>query len=83
MPPFDVQRLNRGGSLTLTRPTLTHFMRTREELLRRSEDLFGWLANGALTLRVGATYPLADAARAHEDLAARRTTGKVVLTVTV
>ena len=68
-----------GGSLLLTRPTLTHFMRTRDELLGRSRDLFGWLADGSLTIRIGASYPLADAARAHEDLAARRTTGKIVL----
>ncbi len=80
VPPFDIQRLNRGGSLLLTRPTLTHFMRTRDELLGRSRDLFGWLADGSLTIRIGASYPLADAARAHEDLAARRTTGKIVLT---
>jgi NADPH2:quinone reductase len=79
VPPFDIQRLNRGGSLVLTRPTLGDFVVTREELMGRASDLFGWIAAGRLDVRVGATYPLADAGRAHEDLAARRTTGKVLL----
>ena len=79
VPPFDIQRLNRGGSLVLTRPTLSDFVVTREERLRRMADLFGWVADGRLDVRIGATYPLADAARAHEDLTARRTTGKLLL----
>ena len=79
VPPLDPQRLNRGGSLSLTRPTLVDFTVTRQELLSRAADLFGWLADGSLRVTVGATYPLAEAARAHEDLAGRRTTGKVVL----
>ena len=54
-------------------------MVTREELLRRAADLFGWITDARLDVRIGATYPLADAARAHEDLAARRTTGKLLL----
>ena len=79
VPPFDIQRLNRGGSLSLTRPTIVHFTRTREELLGRAAEIFGWMADGRLTVRIGGTYPLAQAAKAHEDLAARRTTGKLVL----
>lgn len=79
VPPFDIQRLNRGGSLYLTRPTLVDYVVTRDELLARTTDLFGWIADGRLDVRIGATYPLADAARAHEDLAARRTTGKLLL----
>ena len=79
VPPFDIQRLNRGGSLNLTRPTIGHFTRTREELLGRAADIFGWMADGRLTVRIGGNYPLAQAAKAHEDLAARRTTGKLVL----
>ncbi len=79
VPPVDPQRLNRGGSLSLTRPTLVDFTVTREELLGRAADLFGWLADGRLRVTVGATYPLAEAARAHEDLTGRRTTGKVLL----
>lgn len=79
VPPFDPQRLNHGGSLFLTRPTLAHYISGRDELLWRARDLFDWIANGQLQVRIGATYPLADAARAQEDLAARRTTGKLLL----
>jgi len=79
VPPMDPQRLNRGGSLYLTRPTLAHYIADRHELLWRADDLFGWLAEGLLDVRIGGTYPLADAARAQQDLAARRTTGKLLL----
>ena len=79
VPPFDLQRLNPAGSLFVPRPTLAHYTRTREELLWRAGDVFAAIADGSLHVRVGATYPLADAARAHTDLAARRTTGSVVL----
>jgi NADPH2:quinone reductase len=79
VPPLDPQRLNTGGSLFLTRPTLADYIATREELLSRAEDLFGWITQGKLDVRIGGRYPLADAARAHEDLAARRTTGKLIL----
>ncbi|SDP22006.1 NADPH2:quinone reductase [Nakamurella panacisegetis] len=79
VPPVDPQRLNRGGSLSLTRPTLGDFTATREELLARADDLLTWIADGRLHITVGATYPLADAGRAQEDLAARRTTGKLLL----
>jgi NADPH2:quinone reductase len=79
VPPFDPQRLNGGGSLFLTRPTLHHYLADRGELLWRAGDLFSWIAAGELDVRVGGEYPLADAARAHEDLAARRTTGKLLL----
>jgi NADPH2:quinone reductase len=48
-------------------------------LLSRAEDLFGWIRQGKLDVRIGGRYPLAEAARAHEDLAARRTTGKLIL----
>jgi len=79
VPPLDPQRLNTGGSLYLTRPTLVDYIATREELFSRAEDLFGWIAQGKLDVRIGGRYPLAEAARAHEDLAARRTTGKLIL----
>jgi NADPH2:quinone reductase len=79
VPPFDLQRLNTGGSLFITRPTLVHYIADRAELLWRAGDLFEWMAKGELDVRVGGEYPLADAARAHEDLAARRTTGKLLL----
>lgn len=79
VPPFDPQRLNSGGSLFLTRPTLVHHVRTREELEWRAGDVFGALADGSLTLRVGAEYPLDRAQTAHRDLEGRATTGSIVL----
>jgi NADPH:quinone reductase len=79
VPPLDPQRLNTGGSLFLTRPTLVHYIVTRRELLSRTDDLFRWIAQGKLDVRIGGRYPLDQAARAHEDLAARRTTGKLIL----
>jgi NADPH2:quinone reductase len=79
VPPFDPQRLNSGGSLYLTRPTLADYTAVHAELEWRARDLFGAIAKGELSVRVGGAYPLADAPRAHEDLAARRTTGKLLL----
>jgi NADPH:quinone reductase len=79
VPPFDLQRLNSGGSLFATRPTLAHYVATVGELRWRAGELFGLVASGELDVRIGGTYPLADAARAQEDLAARRTTGKLLL----
>jgi NADPH2:quinone reductase len=79
VPPFDLQRLNGGGSLFVTRPTLAHYLLSPEERRWRSEELFGAVVAGQLDVRIGARYALADAARAHEDLQARRTTGKVLL----
>jgi NADPH:quinone reductase len=79
VPPVDPQRLNRGGSLYLTRPTLAHFMTTREELDWRSGELFDAVADGSLSVRIGHTYALDDAAQAHIDLQGRRTTGKLLL----
>jgi NADPH:quinone reductase len=77
--PIDPQLLNQKGSLYLTRPTLHHYVASREELLWRARELFAWVASAELTLRIGAEYPLEDAAEAHRALAARRTTGKVLL----
>lgn len=79
VPPFDPQRLNQKGSLFLTRPTLGHYVATREELLQRAERVLGWVANGSLAVRIGAEYPLAEAAEAQRALAARETTGKLLL----
>ncbi|WP_087873495.1 quinone oxidoreductase family protein [Arthrobacter globiformis] len=79
VPPVDPQRLNAGGSLTLTRPSLAHFLGNPQERLWRSTEIFGAAADGSLKVRIGATYPLAEARRAHEDLEGRRTTGKVLL----
>ena len=77
--PVDPQLLNAKGSLFLTRPTLAHYTADRDELLQRSGDLFAWIEAGELDVRIGGRYPLADAGRAHEDLEARRTTGKLLL----
>ncbi|ETK31448.1 quinone oxidoreductase family protein [Microbispora sp. ATCC PTA-5024] len=79
VPPFDLQRLNPAGSLFVTRPSLGHYIATREELLSRADDVLGWVASGALKVHVSQRYPLAEAARAHDDLEARRTTGKLLL----
>ncbi|UBU11261.1 quinone oxidoreductase family protein [Nonomuraea gerenzanensis] len=79
VPPFDPQTLNKQGSLFLTRPTLVHYIAEREELLQRAADLFGWITAGQLTINISHRYALADARQAHEDLAARRTTGKLLL----
>jgi NADPH:quinone reductase len=79
VPPVDPQRLNSGGSLFLTRPTLAHYIADVEELRWRAGEVFDWIAKGELDVRIGGTYPLADAARAQEDLAGRRTTGKLLL----
>jgi NADPH:quinone reductase len=79
VPPVEIQRLQAGGSLYLTRPTLVDYIVTREELLFRIDEIFDWISSGRLSVRIGATYPLADAAHAHEDLAGRRTTGKLLL----
>ena len=79
VPPVDPQRLNRGGSLYLTRPTLAHYTATRDELLSRARELLGWIAAGELRLRVDAELPLADAAEAHRRLEERETMGKILL----
>jgi NADPH:quinone reductase len=79
VPPFDLQRLNSGGSLFITRPTLVHYTATREELLERGTSVLGDLAAGRLHLEIGGRYALDDAAAAYDDLEGRRTTGKLLL----
>ena len=79
VPPVDVQRLSAAGSIYLTRPTLVHFIATPADLARRGGDVLRWVGDGSLDIRIGGRYALADAARAHADLEARRTTGKLVL----
>jgi NADPH2:quinone reductase len=68
-----------SGSLYLTRPTLKDYLRTPAELEARAADVFGWIAEGRLKVRIGHTFPLAEAGQAHRDLEARKTTGKVLL----
>ena len=77
--PLDPQILARNGSLYLTRPLAFDYISDRHEFLRRTHDLFEWVANGELDIHVGHTYSLEDAPRAHADLEARRTSGKVLL----
>lgn len=81
VPPLDPTILNAKGSLFLTRPTLTHYVLTREELLWRAGDVLRWVLDGQLKLRIDGTYPLADAAAAHRDLEGRKTSGKLLLIV--
>jgi NADPH2:quinone reductase len=79
VPPLDLMRLSAMGSLYVTRPTLHDYVRSREDLEMRAGDVLGWVADGSLKLRLEHDYALADAAQAHRDLEARRTTGKVLL----
>ncbi len=79
VPPVDPQRLNAAGSVFLTRPGLTHFVRTGDEFTWRATELFDAIAGGDITVEVGGRYRLAEAARAHQDLQGRKTTGSIVL----
>ncbi|MGD0000707.1 MAG: quinone oxidoreductase [Bryobacteraceae bacterium] len=77
--PIQPLILSQKGSLYLTRPTLFNYCATREELLWRANDVFGWLRDGHLKLQIYARYPLSEAGRAQEELASRKTTGKLLL----
>ena len=79
--PFDPAILGAKGSLFLTRPGLNQYIATRDELVSRTSDLFAWLKSGDLRLRLDTVFPLAEAATAHTELEARRTTGKLLLRV--
>jgi NADPH2:quinone reductase len=79
VPSFDIQRLNSGGSLFLTRPTMVHYLLTRDELEWRTSEILGAVASGDLKVSIGARYPLAEAAAAYDALEGRQTTGKVLL----
>jgi NADPH2:quinone reductase len=81
VPPFDPAILGVKGSLFLTRPGLNQYIATRDELMTRARDLFTWIADGSVKIRINHTFPLADAVKAHQELEARRTTGKVLLEV--
>ncbi|MCK9284455.1 MAG: quinone oxidoreductase [Rhodocyclaceae bacterium] len=81
VPPVDLRELSKRGSLFLTRPTLFTYTRKREDLLQMADELFGMVGSGAVRIEIGQTYPLQEAARAHADLAARRTVGSTVLTL--
>lgn len=79
--PFDLIRLSTMGSLFVTRPTLKDYIASRSDLEARARDVFAWLKDGSLKLRIEHSYPLAEAAEAHRALESRGTTGKVLLTV--
>ncbi|MEU4392909.1 quinone oxidoreductase [Kribbella sp. NPDC023855] len=79
VPPFDLSRLGPAGSLTITRPTLRHFVATPKDLHTRATTLFTAVTTGTLKPHLGATYPLAEALAAHTALQSRTTTGKVLL----
>lgn len=79
VPPMDPGVLAAKGSLFLTRPTLASYAENREELLWRAGELLGWLAAGELKLRIDHTFPLSEAAKAHEALEGRKTAGKLLL----
>ncbi|BDZ43795.1 hypothetical protein GCM10025865_30940 [Paraoerskovia sediminicola] len=79
VPPVDLQRLNRAGSVYVTRPTLADHTVTRAELEHRAAAVLGAVADGTLDVHVGATFPLRRADDAHRALEGRSTTGKVLL----
>ncbi|WP_156251134.1 quinone oxidoreductase family protein [Pseudactinotalea terrae] len=79
VPPFDPQRLNRAGSVFLTRPTMMHYIADPAERARRWAQVSSWVTDGVVDLNIGATFPLAEAEQAHRALEGRQTTGKVLL----
>ena len=81
VPPVDPLHLAAKGSLFLTRPGLNRYSATREEILERMHAVFTWIAAGELKVRIEQVRPLADVARAHADLEARRTSGKVLFSM--
>ncbi len=79
VPPVDPRRLQEGGSLFLTRPTMGDYIATRDELEWRTSEILGAVADGSLKVDIGGRYPLADAQAAYDALAGRQTTGKLLL----
>ncbi len=79
VPEISPLILAQKGSLFLTRPTIAHYLQTREELLSRCVDLFTWIREGDLEVRIDAQFPLAEASAAHRALEGRQTTGKVLI----
>lgn len=78
-PAVSPLELSKRGSLFLTRPTLFNYIATREALDAAARELFAVVKSRAVRIRIGQSYPLAEAAQAHRDLEARRTTGSTVL----
>ncbi|MSP46847.1 MAG: quinone oxidoreductase [Xanthobacteraceae bacterium] len=78
-PPVSVRQLGNMGSLFVTHPSLIDYTASRAELLETVNDLFAMVASGKIKIDITQTYPLREAAQAHRDVEARRTTGSVVL----
>jgi NADPH2:quinone reductase len=78
-PPLEIPRLNSGGSLYVTRPSIAHYATSTEELRRRTDEVFSWIARGELTVTIGGRYPKSDVVQAFTALESRQTTGKLVL----
>jgi NADPH2:quinone reductase len=81
VPPFDTRVLSAKGSLYLARPTLASHIAKQDELAWRAGDVFRWIAEGKLKLRIEQEYPLSDAAQAHRALESRKTAGKLLLRI--
>ncbi len=81
VPPFELGRLGQMGSLFITRPSLMAYTAKREDLLGAANELFEVVLSGAVKIDINQTYPLAEAAQAHRDLEARKTTGSTIFEV--
>ena len=81
VPPFDLARLSLMGSLFVTRPMSFDYVKTREELIQRTNALFDWLLRGKLRVHIDKVYPLEGVAQAHRDLESRKTIGKLILSI--
>lgn len=79
VPPLDINRLNTGGSLYVTRPTIVHHVRTQKELAARAQDVFSWISSSDLRVSIGDVYPISKVSDAFAALESRKTTGKIVL----
>ncbi|MBT5051493.1 MAG: quinone oxidoreductase [Rhodospirillaceae bacterium] len=79
VPPMDTAVLNAKGSLSLWRPSLTHYVADRHDVQQRAGDIFRWIESGDLAVTIGGSFSLAEAADAHRLLASRASTGKLVL----
>src|SRR5204863_3855934 len=79
VPPFDMLMLSAKGSLYVTRPTLVTYTSTRPALLAMADEMFGLVKAGKIVNDARQTYALKDAAQAHRDLEARKTTGSTLL----
>ena len=79
VPPFDLIQLSGKGSLFVTRPTLWHYVATRQELEWRADEVLGWVAKGDLKLRMEHVFPLSEAGKAQTEMEGRKTSGKILL----